>query len=204
VPAGLPGAEHGVLLIRHGETEWSVSKQHTSHTDLPLTSGGEADAVALRPILAGLLAAAPAALLLSSPLQRAARTADLAGLSVEYDKDLIELDYGEYEGLTSTEIRRASPGWAVWTGPTPGGELLSDAAARVDRVIDRARAATARGPVVLVAHGHILRILTARWLGLDPTDGRLFALDTATLSTLGTEHDKPVIRQWNVPARGLR
>ena len=195
---GATGA--AVFLVRHGETEWSRSGQHTSHTDLPLTAKGEAVALALRPVLAAVLDSRTPALALSSPLQRARRTAELADVAVELDDDLREIDYGQYEGITTPQIRERDPGWSVWTGPTPDGETAEDAGRRVDRVLARVREALPEGPVVVFAHGHILRVLAARWLGLPASEGRLFALDTATIGVLGTEHDLPVIRRWNAPA----
>lgn len=195
---GATGA--AVLLVRHGETDWSKSGQHTSHTDLPLTENGEAVALALRPVLAAVLGSAPPALALSSPLRRARRTAELADVAVELDDDLREIDYGQYEGITTPQIRERDPGWSVWTGAMPDGETAEQAGRRVDRVLDRARKALPEGHVVLFAHGHILRVLAARWLRLPASEGRLFALDTATIGVLGTEHDVPVIRRWNAPA----
>jgi probable phosphoglycerate mutase len=199
--AGAVSSSHpSIYLVRHGETEWSKSGQHTSRTDLPLTGNGEAVALALKPVLSAVLGGHPAALALSSPLERARRTAELADVAVELDEDLREVDYGEYEGITTPQIRERDPGWSVWTHPNPGGETVEQAGQRVDRVLDRARAALPGGNVVLFAHGHILRVLAARWLGLPASEGRLFALDTATLGVLGTEHDLPVIRRWNAPA----
>ncbi|WP_073259138.1 histidine phosphatase family protein [Cryptosporangium aurantiacum] len=189
-----------LYLVRHGETEWSRSGQHTSHTDLPLTETGEAVALALKPVLASVLGGRPPALALSSPLQRARRTAELAGVPVELDEDLREVDYGDYEGITTPQIRERDPGWTVWTGAVPNGETAEEAGRRIDRVLDRARKALPNGHVVLFAHGHILRVLTARWLGLPASEGRLFALDTATIGVLDTEHDRPVVRRWNAPA----
>lgn len=194
-----------VLLVRHGETTWSASGQHTSRTDLPLTARGESAATGLRPLLDTFLAGRPPGLVLSSPLRRAWHTAELAGLAPERDPDLREVDYGDYEGRTTPEIRRTVPGWTVWTHPSPGGETLADAGRRVDRVLDRARAVLVPGggDVVLVAHGHVLRVLVARWLGLDPAAGRLFALGTATLGVLDTEHETAVVRHWNLPNPAL-
>ncbi|TQS42344.1 histidine phosphatase family protein [Cryptosporangium phraense] len=185
-----------MFLVRHGETEWSKSGQHTSRTDLPLTPTGEAVALALKPLLAGV----HPVLALSSPLQRARRTAELAGVPVELDENLREVDYGDYEGITTPQIRERDPDWSVWTAPNPGGETIDQAGERTDHVLDRVRKALPEGNVVLFAHGHILRVLGARWLGLPASEGRLLALDTATISVLGTEHDLPVIRRWNAPA----
>ena len=191
-----------LILLRHGETEWSRDGRHTGRTDVPLTTAGEAAAAALAPALA----ARPVVAAFSSPAQRAVRTARLAGLvDVKEDADLWEWDYGGYEGRTTADIRTGRPGWYLWRdGVIPGdadhpGETIAQVAARADEVLGRVRPLLARGDVALVSHGHLLRVLTARWLGLEPADGRLFRLDTGTLSTLGTEHDEPVISSWNVP-----
>ncbi|MFF8403275.1 histidine phosphatase family protein [Streptomyces sp. NPDC014846] len=192
-----------LLLVRHGETEWSVSGRHTSWTDLPLTGHGEEQAKSLAPLLTGRTYA----LALSSPLGRAIRTAELAGLpGVVTDPDLHEWDYGGYEGITTAEIHRTRPDWDLWTdGVPPGpqghpGESPAETGARADRVLARVDAALAEGTgdVVLVAHAHFLRVLTARRLGLPPAEGRLFQLATATVSRLATEHGRPVIAEWNV------
>ena len=149
-----------------------------------------------------MLADRKIALTLVSPAARARHTAGLAGLTgTETDERLWEWDYGAYEGRTTPQIRQDRPGWYLWRDGVVGGETVEQVGARVDGVLDRARPRLAQGDVVLAAHGHVLRVLTARWLGLPPADGRLFRLDTGTLSTLGTEHDQPVIRSWNVPAR---
>src|SRR5258708_3525366 len=166
-------------LIRHGETEWSRSGQHTSRTDLPLLPEGEQKARALRKLLGGH----KFALTLSSPLRRALDTSRLAGFDPEIDPDLREWDYGEFVGLTSTQIQERVPGGNVWTYPWPGGETAAKVAARADRVI--ARAIAAGGDVAIFAHGHLLRVLAARWLGLEPAAGRYFALSTASVSVLG-------------------
>ncbi|GHE05717.1 histidine phosphatase family protein [Streptomyces alanosinicus] len=189
-----------LLLVRHGETEWSRSGQHTSWTDLPLTRHGEEQAKSLAPLLTDRTYA----LALASPLGRAIRTAELAGLSgVVPDPDLHEWDYGGYEGVTTVDIHRARPGWDLWTdGVPPGpeghpGESPEQIGARADRVLARLEPALAEGDVILVAHAHFLRVLTARRLGLPPAEGRLFQLATATVSRLSTEHDRPVIAEWN-------
>jgi probable phosphoglycerate mutase len=187
-----PGPD--LLVIRHGETDWSRRGQHTSRTDLSLTSAGEAQAAALRSFLEGR----EFALVLCSPMARARRTAELAGLPQPViDPDLKEFDYGDCEGRTTAEIRADIPGWSVWTGRCPGGETIEQVAARADRVIGRVRACPPRSVVVAVAHGHVLRILAARWLGAEARAGRWLALGTASLSTLGWEHDTAVIQQWN-------
>jgi broad specificity phosphatase PhoE len=185
-----------VVLVRHGETEWSKAHRHTSSTDLPLTPAGERQAQALAPALAGRRFAA----VLSSPRQRARRTAELAGLPVTaIDHDLAEWQYGRYEGLTTAEIRSTRPDWLLWTDGCPDGESPAQVGARVDRVLARVRTLLTGGDVALVGHGHALRVVAARWLGLPPPDGRLLRLDTATLSTLGFEHEWEVVLRWNAP-----
>jgi probable phosphoglycerate mutase len=185
-----------VVLVRHGETEWSKAGRHTSYTDLPLTPDGERQAKALVPALAGRRFAA----VLSSPRQRARRTAELAGLTVTaIDDDLAEWHYGEYEGLTTEEIRRTRAGWNLWTDGCPGGESPTEIGARIDRVLARVRPLLAGGDVALVGHGHALRVVGARWIDLPPSAGKLLRLDTATLSTLGYEHEWEVILRWNAP-----
>ena len=190
-----------IWLIRHGETQWSRSGQHTGRTDIPLTAQGERNADAVRAELAGMTPG----LVLCSPLSRARETARRAGLTPDdITDDLLEWDYGAWEGRTTAEIRAATgdPHWLIWDhrippGDTPG-EQLTDVAARVARVIDRCLPVLDSGrDCVLVAHGHVLRILTATWLGLPPIDGRLFALDPARLSSIGFEHETHVIRSWN-------
>ena len=196
-----------LILVRHGETEWSRALRHTGRTDVPLTAAGAAAAAALAPALAAHQVVAA----FTSPAQRAVRTARLAGLvDAKEDADLWEWDYGGYEGRTTADIRTGRPGWYLWRdGVIPGdadhpGETIAQVAARADAMLGRVRPLLARGDVALVSHGHLLRVLTARWLGLEPADGRLFRLDTGTLSTLGTEHDEPVISSWNVPPAGGR
>jgi probable phosphoglycerate mutase len=191
-----------LIVIRHGETEWSRDGRHTGRTDVPLTPKGEAAAAALAPALA----ARPVIAAFTSPAQRAARTAELAGLAgAKTDPDLQEWDYGGYEGKTTLEIKSQRPGWYLWRdGVIPGdaahpGETVQQVGARADAVLARVRPLLEQGDVALVAHGHMLRVLTARWLLLEPAYGRLFRLDTGTLSTLGAEHDEPVITSWNVP-----
>jgi broad specificity phosphatase PhoE len=182
-----------VMLVRHGETEWSRSGQHTSRTDLPLLDEGVQVAEALGRRLAGHAFA----LVLASPMTRARETARLAGLGneVEITDDLHELGYGDYEGRTTADIRVERPGWDLWVDGAPGGEPLSRAAARADRVIARAEAAG--GDVALFGHGHILRVIGARWLGLPPATAAGLALSTASLCILGYERERRVIRLWN-------
>jgi broad specificity phosphatase PhoE len=187
-----------LILVRHGETEWARDGRHTGRTDVPLTPRGEEQARSLAPLLADR----EIVLTLVSPAQRARRTAKLSGLTeAGTDDRLWEWDYGAYEGRTTPQIGEDRPGWYLWRDGVVGGETVEQVGARVDGVLDRVRPSLAEGDVALVAHGHVLRVLTARWLGLPPSGGRLFRLDTGTLSTLGTEHDQPVIRSWNVPAR---
>jgi broad specificity phosphatase PhoE len=191
-----------LILLRHGETEWSRTGKHTGRTDVPLTPRGEAAAAALAPLLAGCNIVAA----FTSPAQRAVRTAELAGLAdAKPDPDLWEWDYGGYEGLTTAQIRQRQPGWSLWRdGVIPGdaahpGETVQQVGERADRVLRRVAPLLADGDVALVAHGHMLRVLTARYLRLAPAAGRLFRLDTGTVSTLGAEHAEPVMVSWNVP-----
>jgi probable phosphoglycerate mutase len=189
---------HELWLIRHGETEWSLSGAHTGRTDLPLTAGGEAHAAAMGRYLAGR----PFGLVLTSPLRRACDTCRIAGYGdgAVIDLNLPEWDYGAYEGRTTADIRKEAPGWSLWKDGVPGGETVDQVAARARRVIDRAL--TVEGDVALFAHGHILRILTACWLDLAPAAGRLFALGTASLSVLGYERETRVIVRWNQAVAG--
>lgn len=190
-----------IWLVRHGETQWSRDGRHTGRTDVPLTPAGEQAADALRGELAGV----QPALVLCSPLARARETAQRAGLVPDAQvDDLLEWDYGAWEGRTTAQIRAdlQDPSWLVWDHPVPPGdtpgEQLDDVGRRVDRVIARCAPVLAEGrDCALVAHGHVLRILTARWLGLPPVAGRLFALDPARVSALGFEHEQHVIRCWN-------
>jgi broad specificity phosphatase PhoE len=195
-----------LILLRHGETEWSRAGRHTGRTDVPLTPKGSVGAAALEPMLSRRTDDGRLVAVFASPAQRAQRTAALAGLTVtKTDPDLWEWDYGGYEGITTAEIQRERPGWSLWRdGVIPGdaahpGETVEEVGERVDRVLKRAAPLLRDGDVALVAHGHVLRVLTARWLGLPPTGGRLFRLDTGTVSALGTEHGEPVILSWNVP-----
>jgi len=196
-----------VLLIRHGETEWSRAGRHTGRTDVPLTAAGAAAARVIAPAVASRQVVAA----FTSPARRASRTAELIGLSSALaDPDLQEWDYGGYEGRTTEEIRQDRPGWYLWQdGVVPGdeahpGETVQDVGARADAVLRRIGPLLSGGDVALVAHGHFLRVLAARWLGLEPAAGRYFRLDTGTLSTLGAEHGRPVLTSWNVPHAGFR
>lgn len=184
-----------VVVCRHGATEWSQNGRHTSYTDLMLTPKGEAEARKLRPALIWW----DFSQVFTSPLQRAHRTCELAGLlpRAEVTQDLIEWQYGDYEGLTTPEIRAKVPGWTVFSHTCPGGETATDVAARCDRLIARIR--SQEGHAAVFAHGHVLRVFTARWLGLPPEEGRHFILGTGTLNILGYEHESPAIRVWNAP-----
>jgi probable phosphoglycerate mutase len=186
-----------IVMIRHGQTEWSAAGRHTSVTDIDLTAEGTERAQALRPRLRDRAFVA----VLSSPRLRARRTAELAGLTVSaVDDDLAEWDYGGYEGITTPQIRSGRPGWSLWTDGTPGGESPDQVGARVDRLLDRVRPELARGDVALVGHGHLLRGTGVRWLGWPVSAGVALALDAGGLSELGFEHERPVIRHWNLTA----
>jgi probable phosphoglycerate mutase len=182
-----------VVLIRHGETEWSRAGRHTGRTDVPLTEHGREEASALGEKLAGRRFA----LVLASPLSRALETCHLAGLgaSAQTREDLREWDYGAYEGLTTAEIRVEQPGWTIWTGDVPDGETIAEVSARADRILEEVRTAT--GDVAIFSHGHFLRVLAARWVGLEANAGALLALDPGTISVLGHEHERSVVREWN-------
>lgn len=181
-------------LVRHGETEWSASGRHTGRTDVPLTHAGHAAAKAVRKLLEGRVFAA----VLTSPLARARDTCLGAGLGdwATVDDDLREWDYGDYEGITTAAIRETRPGWTVWRDGCPGGETAAEVGHRADRVIDRIR--WLDGAACVFGHGHQLRVLAARWIGLPPQGGSLLALDTASVSVLGWEREQPVIRLWNL------
>lgn len=184
-----------VVLVRHGETEWSRSGRHTGSTDIPLTGEGEQSALRLAPWLRAI----PFANVLTSPLQRARRTCELAGFAdqARIETDLAEWNYGAYEGLTTAEIRRQAPDWLVFTDGCRDGESPPEVAQRVDRLLARVRADT--GPTLLFAHGHLLRVLVARWLDLPPSEGRRFLLDTATLNVLSHYRGIPALGCWNAP-----
>jgi probable phosphoglycerate mutase len=184
-----------VFVIRHGETAWSLSGQHTGTTDIPLTDNGRRLAQRLRPVLAK----ETFTLVLVSPLQRARETCELAGVGDRaiIEPALVEWNYGKYEGLTLGQINETAPGWLIFRDGCPDGETPEQVGARVDRVIERARAA--KGDVALFAHGHVLRVLAARWLGLPSGSGQNFLLDTGTLSVLSYYHEAPAVRIWNGP-----
>jgi probable phosphoglycerate mutase len=184
-----------IYLARHGETPWSLTGQHTGLTDLPLTERGEQNARALGDRLKGLNFVK----VLTSPLQRARRTCELAGFgaAAEVDRDLLEWNYGQYEGRRTAEIHAERPDWQLFRDGCPGGELPDQVGARADRALDRVR--SAQGDVLLFSSGHFLRVFAARWLGLEPAAGRFFMLSTASLSALGYEHNRyqPVIQLWD-------
>ncbi|MEU1984930.1 acid phosphatase [Nocardia sp. NPDC019395] len=194
----MPGSEDArVVLLRHGETSWSVQHKHTGRTDLPLTTAGERQAAAAGRVVAGLGLRDP--LILASPRARARRTAELAGLNnAQVEPDLAEWDYGEYEGRTTPEIRTDDPEWTIWTAAVPGGESADEIRARADRILDGARNALGARDVVLVGHGHFSRALIARWLGFEVREGRRFALATAAVSVLGYEHSEPTLWAHNL------
>jgi broad specificity phosphatase PhoE len=193
-----------IVLVRHGETEWSASGRHTSRTDLPLTERGRARAGEL----AGALAGHVFSLVLCSPLLRARETCELAGFGdrAELSDDLREWDYGDYEGLTTVEIRERDPGWVLWRDGCPGGEKPAEVGARADRALERLRGrggpggaggGADGGDAIAFAHGHILRVLAARWVDMDPAAGARFALGAGSISVLGFERETEVFREWN-------
>jgi probable phosphoglycerate mutase len=191
----MTASKQEVYVVRHGETAWSLSGQHTGVTDIPLTENGRALARRLRPILAKV----PFSLVLTSPLGRARETCELAGLGSRaiVEPDLMEWNYGDYEGITSEQIHATRPGWMVFRDGCPGGETPEQVGSRADRVIARVRGAP--GDVALFAHGHIFRVLVSRWIGLPATAGQHFLLDTATLNILASYRDAPAVKVWNAP-----
>lgn len=193
----MPAETQQVWLVRHGATEWSRQGRHTGRSDIPLEDLGRRQAEGLRTTLARHTFEQ----VLASPLVRAAETARLAGVErAKLDPDLMEWDYGDYDGLTTPQIRQRDPNWSLWRSGGSGGEAPAEAGRRADRVVARLRQAT--GDVLVFSHGHFLRVLTARWLGLEPSTGRYFYLGTAGVGVLGYEHDKPVVRAWNLSADG--
>jgi broad specificity phosphatase PhoE len=194
-PAGAARRAGELWLVRHGETEWARLGRHTGRTDVPLTDLGRAQARMLGRRLAGH----PFGLVLTSPLSRARETASLAGFgeSALSEPDLMEWDYGDFEGRETADIQAAYPSWSIWRGPWPGGESINQVAARADRILARVRSSRVSGDVLVFAHGHLLRVLAARWLDLSAASGGLFALGTGTMSVLGWEHGSPVVQTWN-------
>lgn len=193
-PVG-PVAERQVWLVRHGETEWARLMRHTGRTDVPLTGLGREQGQALGRRLAGRRFA----LVLTSPMSRATETARLAGFGGEaaIEPDLREWDYGDLEGRLTSDIVKDFPGWSIWTGPWPGGETADQVGSRADRVVGRCLDPGVHGDVLIFGHGHLLRVLAARWLEQPPTSGGMFALGTATVSILGWDREQPVIETWN-------
>ena len=191
----MAASEQQIYVIRHGETEWSLSGQHTGVTDIPLTENGRNIAKLLHPVLAK----ESFALVLTSPLQRAKETCKLSGLGdqAEVDSNLMEWNYGDYEGITSDQIHEKNPGWLIFTDGGPGGETPEQVGERADHVIKRVRAV--KGNVALFAHGHILRALVARWIDLPAKAGRRFLLDTGTLNILSYYRGVPAVKTWNAP-----
>ena len=189
----IPEVATEIVLVRHGETEWSRDGKHTGNTDVPLTERGRKQAQ----LLGAALAAQSFVRVLTSPLARAADTARLAGFDAEPRDELREWDYGAYEGRRTAEIREERPGWTLWADGVPNGETAAEVAARVDAVLAELR--TVEGAALVFAHGHLLRVLAVRWIGLEPEAGRLLALDPATVGVLGYERETPVIRVWNAP-----
>ncbi len=185
-----------LVLVRHGATEWSESGRHTGRTDVAILPEGREQAARMAPVLGEM----PFALVLTSPLSRARDTCALAGFAerAEATDDLLEWDYGDYEGRTTEEIREERPNWTLWADGVPGGETAGAVGRRVDRVIERARAT--RGDTLCFAHGHVLRVLAARWVGLPPIGGRFLALQAGSLAVLGWEREVPVIERWNEPS----
>lgn len=194
----MPGSDDArVVLVRHGETAWSSRHRHTGRTDLPLTTTGTWQAAQAGRIVTALRLRDPRVYV--SPRLRARNTADLAGLApTTIEPDLAEWDYGEYEGLTTPQIREQRPGWTIWTGTVPGGESAEQIRARADRVLATATAALEAHDVILVGHGHFSRALIARWLGFEVREGRRFALSTAAISVLGYEHGEPTLSAHNL------
>jgi probable phosphoglycerate mutase len=192
-----PVSSQRVYLIRHGETAWSLSGQHTGLTDIPLTESG----VKVARHLESVLAKEVFALVLTSPLQRARKTCELAGLGsqAEVEHDLLEWNYGDYEGLTPRDVHAKTPGWMIFNDGCPGGETAAQVGERVDRVFTRVRSTTRN--VALFAHGHVFRVFAARWLGLPPAAGSHFLLDTATINILGYYRGVPAVKRWNAPPR---
>jgi len=184
-----------VLLIRHGETEWSLNRRHTGTTDIPLTENGRHVARLLQPVLADHTFR----LVLTSPMRRAKETCELAGLSgqAEIDPDLMEWNYGEYEGLTPKEIHAKRPGWMIFTDGAPGGEAPDQVQVRIDRVITRIRAVADKGNVAVFSHGHLIRAFAARWLGFQVSGGQHFLLEPATINVMSYYRDVPAIEHWN-------
>jgi broad specificity phosphatase PhoE len=199
--SGVPrtSAFPALILIRHGETVWSKSGQHTGRTDIGLTQVGEVQAEQAGTLIRALLATYEPSLIISSPRQRALYTAELAGFEPdEITEDAAEWDYGDYEGLTSAQIRQQNPAWTIWSSPVPGGEDAAAVIVRLDRLLERVERHRAAGPVLIFSHGHASRCIAARWLGRPVADGQQYSLGTGAVSSLGYEHEQPVILRWNL------
>jgi broad specificity phosphatase PhoE len=199
----MPNTRAALVLVRHGETEWSRTGRHTGKSDIALTEAGQRQAQAAGPLIRSVLGGAEPSLVLSSPRQRALRTAELAGFDVdEVTEDAAEWDYGDLEGLTSAEISKQWPDWSVWSGPVPGGEDAAAVTVRFDRLLTAVTARLAEtgrsGPVLVFSHGHAIRCLAARWLGEPVASGRRFWLGTGAVCSLGYEHGHPVVLHWNL------
>jgi broad specificity phosphatase PhoE len=195
----VPTEPPALILVRHGETEWSKSGQHTGRTDLPLTDVGRRQARTAGDVVRTLLAGSEPAAVISSPRQRAQTTAELAGFRpTEIDPDAAEWDYGDYEGLTSSQIRQTDPSWQIWDGRVPGGEDAAQVQSRIDRLLGSARRHLGSGPVLIFSHGHASRCIAARWLDEPVSAGRRYRLGTGAVSGLDFEHGAPVILHWNL------
>ncbi|BAW09429.1 acid phosphatase [Nocardia seriolae] len=193
----MSAGEHRLILLRHGETAWSAARRHTGRTDCALTEAGEAQARAAAKLLAGLNLRDP--LILTSPRERAVRTAELAGLrGAVIDDDLVEWDYGDYEGLTTPEIQQRSPGWTIFTGETPGGETAEQVGKRADHVLSRVVPELSARDVLLVGHGHFSRVLIARWCEFEVIEGRRFFMSTAAVTVLGHDHQARTVVHHNL------
>jgi probable phosphoglycerate mutase len=201
VPANGDIGQRVVYVLRHGETEWSATGRHTGVTDVPLTVAGEQEARRAGLVLSHLRCTnVPPTLVLSSPRQRALRTAELAGLDVdEVTDELVEWDYGEYEGLTTAQIREKVPNWTIWSHPVPGGETADQVGERASKLLDRVAGAMAEGDVILVGHGHFSRVLIARWLELSASEGVRFGLDPAGITMMGSERGERQVLRSNIP-----
>jgi probable phosphoglycerate mutase len=188
-----------IILIRHGETEWSKSGRHTGHTDIELTETGVEQARTAGRLVRALLGSAAPAMIVSSPRQRALRTAELAGFTPDLVTEAAaEWNYGDLEGLTSPEIQQDLPGWSIWAGPVPGGEDAGAVTTRIDGLLDHVRSATGPGPALIFSHGHASRCVAARWLGEPVTAGQHYSLGTGAVSSLGYENRRPVLLHWNL------
>jgi probable phosphoglycerate mutase len=194
-----PPPSSAIILVRHGETEWSKTGRHTGRTDVGLTEAGVEQAKAAGRLVRALLGSSKPSVIVSSPRQRALRTAELAGFTPDLVTEAVgEWDYGDLEGLTSAEIRQRMPGWSIWSGQVPGGEDAAAVTRRIDGLLDELRPALSSGPVLVFSHGHASRCIAARWLNEPVTAGQHYALGTGAVSSLGYEHARPVLQHWNL------